>query len=219
MTNKRFIKFVLIGLFLGMAFVGGVNYLVDPGFIYSKQNSSVDPDTYAFFLITSNNGLVADGWNERSIKTSLANFSDNYDCVVFGSSHVMQISSIRNTGNITNICPKLLNLGVSGGSFEDVFAFSNIIFNHKIKPQNIFIDITPWFFKFNMDTRYKINQSKYDEFLSKLNKKESDITHNSYQIDLIKNLFNLEYFITSIKNYKSLFESVKIEQPINNFIF
>ena len=37
MTNKRFIKFVLIGLFLGMAFVGGVNYLVDPYGLYKSN--------------------------------------------------------------------------------------------------------------------------------------------------------------------------------------
>ncbi|MGE0739009.1 hypothetical protein [Sulfurimonas sp.] len=219
MSSKKFIAFVGVFAFLIVGFVGGVNYVVDPGYIYFKKKSNISPDEYAEELISSESGLIADGWNERAIKTSLAKFSGNYDCIVMGSSHIMQISGIRNTGNILDTCPKVLNLGVSGGSFEDLFVFSNIIFSNNKKPKTIFIDVSPWLFKFNMDTRYKMNMKHYNEFLIRINDDKISNTTNDYELNLFKNLFNLEYFITSLKNLKSITDKSKIEKPINKFTF
>lgn len=220
MSSKKFIGFVFSCFLLVVGFVGVVNYYVDPGFIYSKNESEVSPDYYAKKLQVSKNGLIAEGWNERDIKLSLAKFSGNYDCIVMGSSHIMQISGLRNTGNITAICPKILNLGVSGGSLEDLFVFSNIILNQENKPKQIFIDISPWLFKHNMDERWQINKKHYDELVSKLNNStESKDENLDYQIELFKNLFNLEYFITSLKNYQNLFDKSKIEEPSDNFSY
>lgn len=220
MSSRKFVGFVFSCFLLVVGFVGVVNYYVDPGFIYSKNESEVSPDYYAKKLQVSKNGLIAEGWNERDIKLSLVKFSGNYDCIVMGSSHIMQISGLRNTGNITAICPKILNLGVSGGSLEDLFVFSNIILNSENKPKKIFIDISPWLLKHNMDERWQINKKHYDELVSKLNNStESKDENLNYQIELFKNLFNLEYFITSLKNYQNLFDKSKIEEPSDKFSY
>jgi len=220
MSNKKFVFFVGLFVFLILGFSALVNYIIDPGFIYSKNESEVSPDYYAKKLQASKNGLIAEGWNERDIKLSLSKFSGNYDCMVMGSSHIMQISGLRNTGNITAICPKILNLGVSGGSLEDLCIFSNIILNYKNKPKKIFIDISPWLFKHNMDERWQMNKKHYDELISKLNNSTVSKDENlDYQIELFKNLFNLEYFITSLKNYQNLFDKSRIEEPSDNFSY
>lgn len=220
MSNKKFIAFVGLFAFLIAGFVGVVNYVIDPGFVYFKKESEVSPDEYVKKLQVSKNGLITEGWNERVIKLSLAKFAEEYDCVIMGSSHIAQISGIRNTANISAICPKVLNLGVSGGSIEDLFVFSNVIFSNKNNPKQVFIDISPWLFKYNMDERWQINKEHYDKFNAKLN--NSLISENQnldYKIELIKNLFNLEYFITSLKNYRSLFDKSKIEEPLHKFSF
>lgn len=219
MSSKKFIAFVGLFVFLIVGNVGILNYFVDPGYIYFKKNSNISPDKYAEELISSEGGLIADGWNERAIKISLAKFSGDYDCVVMGSSHIMQISGIRNTGNILDICPKVLNLGVSEGSLEDLFVFSNIIFSNSKKPKTIFIEISPWLFKFNMDARYKMNMKHYNEFLTRVNDDKTSNITNNYELNLFKNLLNLEYFITSLKNLKSITDESRIEKPNDSFTF
>jgi hypothetical protein len=222
MKSTKWIK-IFFGLsLLGILFVGGVNYVIDPGFVYYKKESEISSDEYAKNLQLSKNGLVAEGWNERAIKLSLAKFSGEYDCVVMGSSHVMQISGLRNTGNISTICSKLLNLGVSGGSLEDLFIFSSVIFSNKKNPKQVFIDISPWLFKYNMDERWQKNKEYYDEFISILNNtlmSESEDINLHYKIELFQNLFNLEYFITSLKSYDNLSDKSIIEEPLHKFSF
>lgn len=217
MNNKKWIKIFFLLSFLAIVFVGIINYIVDPGYVYSKKYSSNKYDEYTNKLLLSKNGLIATGWNERLVKASLAKHSENFDCIVIGSSHIMQISSITNTGNISDVCPKLLNLGVSGGSFEDLFVFSSIINSNYIKPNKIFIDITPWLFKFEMDSRYKINKVYYDKFLQELNGINETHLYSNYSLKLFKNLFSLEYFITSLKNYKLTFKKVSIKYPLEMY--
>ena len=97
-----------------MFVIGGINFIIDPEGIYSNKilAGDIKSPEFANKLFNSKYGIVADGWNERLVKTSLAKKSGNFDCIVLGSSHIMQISSIRNTGNIKNQCNSLLNLGV-----------------------------------------------------------------------------------------------------------
>lgn len=217
MRSKLFIIYVFVFFILITGLIGLINYFVDPGYIYFKKNSGVSPDKFAKELLVDKTALVADGWNERILKKSLAKHSGEYDCIIIGSSHIMQISKVRDSGNIGKICPKLLNLGVSGGSFEDLFVFSNLIFKNSKKPEKVFIDITPWFFKFNMDNRYKINVKDYNEFVSIISDDKPLENKNNYEFNLIKNLFNLEYFITSLKNLHSISDTTKIEKPSLTF--
>ncbi|WP_294919192.1 hypothetical protein, partial [Sulfuricurvum sp. PD_MW2] len=143
-------------------------------------------------------GIVDNNWNERVIKTTLARNSGEFDCVVLGSSHIMQISSIRNTGNIQQQCKNLLNLGVSGGSLEDLAIFSFIILNNPNLPKKVFIDIDPWTFKFGMDSRYGAYQFYYNEMNKILEEENNNKDKASYWSKIGKNIFNFQYFYYSL---------------------
>ena len=133
MNSKKWIKIFLIFSVLGVGFAGAVNFVVDPGYIYLKKNFNNNVDEYAKKLFTSEKGLIATGWNERVVKSAMAKYAGNFDCVILGSSHIIQISQVRHTGNIQQVCPKLLNLGVSGASLEDLIVFTDIIFENDSK--------------------------------------------------------------------------------------
>ncbi|MFT5759377.1 MAG: hypothetical protein ACI9LM_004138 [Alteromonadaceae bacterium] len=183
-----------------MFLIGSINFIVDPGEIYLKKILA-DNKTSEFSkkLLSSKNGVVQSGWNERLIKTTLAKKSGDFDCVILGSSRVKQISSIRNTGNIKNKCEKILNLGVSGGSLEDLSIFSYLIFNNINRPKKVFIGIDPWTFKFGVDSRYAQNENIYIQMNELLNENENNESI-SYIKKLAGNLFNGEYFQASLKD-------------------
>ncbi|MCK5294213.1 MAG: hypothetical protein KAJ49_06130 [Arcobacteraceae bacterium] len=208
--------------------IGSINFIVDPGEIYLKKIlADIKSTEFSNKLLNSKNGVVQTGWNERLIKITLAKESGNYDCIILGSSHIMQVSSIRNTGNIKNQCKKLLNLGVSGGSIEDISIFSYLILNNIKLPKKVFIDIDPWTLKFGMDSRYGANKNIYTKMNILL--KESDNGNNiSYTHKLTKNLFNGEYLQYSLielfkkeekKNTKSNIFKKDIIFPTNEFSY
>lgn len=183
-----------------MLVIGGINFIVDPGEIYFKKILADDIKSTEFSnkLFNSKYGIVP-GRSERLLKTTLAKGSSNFnfDCIVLGSSRIMQISSIRNTGNIKNQCNSLLNLGVSGGSIEDISIFSYIILNNTKLPKKVFIGIDPWTLKFGMDARYGAYKEYYKKMNILLHLEESDDIF--YINKLAKNLFNGEYLQYSIK--------------------
>ncbi len=197
-----------------MLVIGGINFIVDLEEIYlGKILGKIKSSEFSNKLFNSKYGIVADGWNERLIKTTLAKESGNFDCIVLGSSRIMQISSIRNTGNIKNQCNSLLNLGVSGGNIEDISIFSYIVLNNITFPKKVFIAVDPWTLKFNMDARY----GAYKEYYNKMNTllKESKAGNDMFYINkLAKNLFNREYLQ---RNIKELSKNVEKNTIINLF--
>jgi hypothetical protein len=209
--RKSFIIFTIL-----MFVIGSINFIVDPGEIYLKKIlADMKSAEFSTKLLSSKNGVVQTGWNERLIKTTLAKESGNFDCIILGSSHIMQISSIRNTGNIKKQCNNLLNLGVSGGGIEDISIFSYLILNNIKLPRKVFIDIDPWTLKFGMDSRYGANKNIYNKMNTLL--KESDNGNNvSYINKLTKNLFNGEYLQYSLKE---LFQKENTKKNIKSDIF
>jgi hypothetical protein len=200
--------------------VAVINFVCDPGKIYLKKiinNYSVLE--YVDILEKSDNGLIQENWNERSVKVALAQKSNKYDCIVLGSSHALQISSVRNTGNINKQCSSLLNLSVSGGSLEDIFIFSNIILNKEKKPLQVFLGIDPWTLKFNMDARYLVYERYYYALLKRLDINIS--RKKSYERKILVNLINREYFFRSLKllfhKNQDLFSLSKIEKVDEKF--
>jgi hypothetical protein len=211
MYKKYLIKSFLIFLII-MSTIGIINFIIDPGNIYLKKIiADFKSAEFSTKLLNSRNGLIQTGWNERLIKTTLAEKSANFDCVILGSSHIMQISSVRNTGNIKKQCEKLLNLGVSGGSIEDISIFSYIILKNTKFPKKVFIDIDPWTLKFGMDSRYAENTELYDKMnvLLKVNENKNNI---SYINKITSNLFNGEYLIYSLEE---LFNNEKGKESIS----
>ncbi len=220
---KIYIKKLFIIIFLLLFTIAGINFTVDPGNIYLKKYiSEYKIKKYILELYKSKYGLVQSGWNERVVKIELSKNLYNADCVILGSSHIMQISSVRNTGNIKSQCNNLINLGVSGGSFEDLFIFSYKILNNKQLPKQIFIGIDPWTFKFNMDSRYASNIDMYKDMIYLLN---LDKQKNSsfYFFKIVKNLLNKEYLLRSIKllrdKKKEAISKNKIVYPNKKFLY
>ena len=208
---------ILIGILL---FISFTNLIIDPGEIYLKKIiNDYNTSKYVDILENSKYGLIQENWNERSVKISLAQRTKKSDCIVIGSSHVLQISSVRNTGNINNECKDLVNLAVSGGSLEDIFIFSNILLNKKKMPNRVFISIDPWTFKFNMDSRYLSNKIYYNNMLKYLNLFKTDDA--SYKKKIFLNLINKEYFFKSLRTLinspKETFTFTKIEKVSSAF--
>jgi hypothetical protein len=186
--------------FLLIFLVITINYFVDPGKIYyQKILADSKAKDYAQLLFNSSNGLIQTSWNERLIKTELTKSSALFDCIVIGSSHTMQISSFRNTGNINKQCKSLLNLSVSGGSIEDLAIFSYLVLNNSTFPSKVFIDIDPWTLKFKMDSRYGVYKEYYNKMNNMLFKEKKDEDRFSYLIKTSINLINYEYLVKSIE--------------------
>ena len=215
MNSKRWINTKILLVFLFLSIVGCFNYIVDPSGIYSKIKSF---ESVKKKLFSSKNGLILSGINERHFKMQLAlsNLS-NFGCVILGSSHVMQVSSVRNTGGIESKCGRLLNLGVSGGSIEDIAIFSYVVINNKNKPKSVLIAVDPWTLKFGMDKRYKSYDLYYKKMYDLL---DSNLNESStpYFYDLAINLVNKEYFYKSLR-YLSQGKSLGANYPQSAFTY
>lgn len=204
-----------------MLFIGTINFIIDPGEIYIKKIlGDKQGNKFASKLFNSKYGIVQTGWNERLIKTRLAKKAGDFTCIILGSSHIMQISSVRNTGHIKTKCGNILNLGVSGGTLEDIAIFSYLILTNKQLPKQIFIGIDPWTLKFEVDSRFGAYVNYYNQMTVLLKEKTLN-KKTSYTYKLIKNLFSGEYFyksLVSISKTTSLFNK-KIIFPKNKFSF
>ena len=203
MINKyrKFIRRYFIFLLLILFFVSSVNFFVDPGNIYDKKIFSKNTiNKYIDTLLNSSSfGVIQEGWNERDVKVALVKKADSYDCAIIGSSHAMQIGT-RTLPSLKNLCSSSMNFSVSGGSLEDIVIFSSLIDDYS-NSNKVVIEIDPWSFKFDMDTRWQSNKGIYNEFIEKL--EMNNIKNNNlYIIHLMRNLLNYEYFLESLKSIK-----------------
>lgn len=201
MKNIKWIKYWFAIVFLGIFCVASFNFIIDPGKIYlNKIISSKNITNISEILTNSKYGINADNLNERLVKTDIAK-NANSKCAVIGSSHVMQISSIRETGNIGKQCENLINLGVSGGCLEDIAIMSYFLSKNKNRPKIIIIGVDPWGLKFNADKRF----GAYKDILNKMNiELNSEKNSNEdYLSEYILNLINLEYTKNSLKEFKN----------------
>lgn len=218
---RKYLKQSALLFVISMLCVAIINIIVDPGEIYLKKIiGEKKSQEFAHELFRSDNGVIQTGWNERLIKVTLAEFSGDFECIILGSSRVMQISSLRDTGSIKTNCTSLLNLGVSGGGIEDVSIFSYLILNNSKLPTKIFIGVDPWTLKFNMDSRYGAYNHIYEKMNVLLN--EQKLNGNlTYSQKVLSNLFNGKYLYQSIrlliKSEKNSIFMKKIQYPTEKF--
>jgi len=209
-----------------MSCVALINIIIDPGEIYLKKIiGDIKSKEFSDKLYHSENGVIQTGWNERLIKTALAKTAGDFDCIILGSSHMLQISSVRNTGGIRDKCHNLLNLSVSGGGLEDIAIFSYLVLNNPNLPKRVFIGIDPWTIKFGMDSRYGAYKSYYEK-MNVLLSQQGAGENISYFKKAVQNLFNGEYFYYSIlslsdndKEEFSLLFQKAILYPDKNFSY
>ena len=212
-NNKSFLfylKIVIYFFFILMIVVAFINYKMDPAKIYHKNFESTNSEEMSLTeftkkLVQSNNGIIIknDIWNDRDIVHALADYQTNAECAVFGSSQVMQISSIRAEKSLLKTCSSLINLGLNGATIEDYIALSKKIFLNKKPPKTIIIAIHPWSLNFNRDLRWSRYKKDFINMQNKIMSNSDNFSKNfdkidSYNITLLSNLINFEYFMSSI---------------------
>ena len=212
-SNKSFLfylKIVIYFFFTLMIVVAFINYKMDPAKIYHKNFESTSSEEMSLTeftkkLVQSNNGIIIknDIWNDRDIVHALADYHTNAECAVFGSSQVMQISSSRAEKSLLKTCSSLINLGLNGATIEDYIALSKKIFLNKKPPKTIIIAIHPWSLNFNRDLRWSRYKKDFINMQNKIMSNSDNFSKNfdkidSYNITLLSNLINFEYFMSSI---------------------
>ena len=133
-----------------------LNWTLDPAWLFRKTSFG---QQYADALVASDHGLVTpDSLDDREFKEKLAKHSGQYDCVVIGSSHVMQVSSARKQRSFP-ACKSILNLGVSGAGIEDHVVLSWMALTAG-KPRALILGIDPWTLAFGKDVRWKVRYAE-----------------------------------------------------------
>jgi hypothetical protein len=221
-SDKTFLNYLIKVIFFSFALlllIASINFKIDPTNVYIKysKSSKKEADSLNSFiekLVNSNNGILMKNyvWNERDIYLNLAKYNNDAECIILGSSQIIQISSLRKNKSLTNTCDSLVNLGVSGAVLEDYIVLSQSILENQKGPKKIIIAINAWTLNFNRDSRWLHYKNDYDRALKKIitgneNMDKTISTTASYEILLIKNLINIKYFISSLnlinskKNY------------------
>lgn len=139
-----------------LATVATLNWAVDPAGIFRPASFG---QKYARELVGSTHGLVApDGVDEREFKVALAKYVAADDCVVIGSSHVMQIGSARRHRAFPQ-CRRVLNLGVSGAAIEDHITLTWLALAQR-RPSRLILGVDPWTFAYGKDERWKLRYAE-----------------------------------------------------------
>ncbi len=175
-----------------------INFVIDPGEIYLQRILNARyTQNYVTLLLNSSTGVRLWG-NERLVKYALAKKAGDFDNIILGSSHSMQLNRLRMPQFSRCFVGRMLNLGVSGGSLEDIMIFSYIILHNQHMPKALLIELSPWCLKWGMDVRYKINEIQLNSMRSDLDSKAGWSTE-PYWLQLLGNGFSIDYFKESIK--------------------
>ncbi len=197
MQNKNFIfSFILIVVF-SLTLIATLNYFIDPGRIYFLKNSGGK----VFEVFNKSKYGISWKGNERYLATLLAKNSKPQDCIAIGSSHIMQLSILRGS-YLKNLCKSFLNLGVSGGSIEDLFIFYEILYKNNKLPKKLLLGIDPWTLKWDMDKRYTINTDILNSFLIKNKINKPNFKKTAINSNLLLNLLNFEYSLHTYRYIK-----------------
>ena len=153
---KRYIIYLFGTTLCALVIAATLSYFVDPGGVYHHDKGVVA--AYPERLLSAVNGLsVPEGAvDEREAARALAPFASRFSCIVIGSSHVMQISSVRLARSLATECPDLLNLGVSGAGIEDHLILVHQILSGK-SAQKIVLGMDPWVFMYGRDSGHRID--------------------------------------------------------------
>jgi hypothetical protein len=200
---RNYVLIILTGIPLVLGILAISNFVVDPGNVYLNKifNREV-VDTYTSAIMNSDFGMIQEGWNERDVKLSLAKRNNEGACIMLGSSQIMAVSILQGEGLDTE-CEKLINLGVSGATLEDLAIFSETIIEatESKSASRVYIAVSPWLFDFNKDRRYVPYEEIYHRFLERT---EFGIDRNpdqesEYFLSWLSNLISSDYFLQVIK--------------------
>ncbi|MCY9692573.1 hypothetical protein [Paenibacillus alginolyticus] len=192
-TKKWTVGFLLSSLVLLMIVVA-INFIYDPGEVYYKKiRKEKYLDAYVNTLVQSKVGLPFFS-NERQVKYKLAQLSTRQSYVM-GSSRSMDFSSYR-ASSLRDVAGDITNLGVSGGSFEDLVIYSGLLLD-KPNAKNVYFVLDPWTLKFNMDSTWQQLEKDYTHYagIFGFTSQSTNISH----VNKYKNLLNFHYLSRSVE--------------------
>jgi hypothetical protein len=188
----RYLVTILGTAALLMVSAATLNWVIDPAGIFRKTSFG---QHYAKALMASEYGLVSpQSIDEREFKVELAKHSVQYDCVVIGSSHVMQVGSARKYRSFPE-CRSILNLGVSGAAIEDHVVLTWLTLSEG-KPRMLILGIDPWTFAFGKDARWKVRYP--EQYQLARNEIEGAKLANSKTSDHWSSLISAQYTARSL---------------------
>ena len=173
-----------------------INFFVDPSGVYGQK--TITPEKYAFELTQkSKYGLL---WQEglfadRDLSKALAVYSKDVDCVVIGSSRIMQVSSKSHNKSFMEMCPSILNIGVSGASIEDHIALSYLVVKAGFSGDVIF-GVDPWTLTYNKHQRWTVYSDVYNNARYEIFGDDDDVSMSP--LLFLLNLINVEYTYRSV---------------------
>ena len=126
-----------------------VNCIIDVNGVYHPTERRLAAD-YVTALRTSPRGLVFSP-HERSVKLALLRSTDS-DCYITGSSREMQLT-LGNFAPAVSRCHSLINIAVSGASFEDLITHTGELARHA-GLRTLYVGISPWMFRRRADARW-----------------------------------------------------------------
>lgn len=173
-----------------VAVVALLNVAVDANGVYRTEDASSRQfiADYVTRLRSSPDGLVYIA-AERHAKVELARQS-SADCYVQGSSHVMQIDAVT-APQLFGHCRAVVNLGVSGSSFEDFVAMAGLLAEREFRGY-LLVGVGPWMFRREADPRWSEERAAYERGRIALRlSKASAISHSDDA--RWSNLFNADY--------------------------
>lgn len=184
------------------------SFVIDPGDLYLNRIENRRHLSETIDLLVIRDTAVAVPHDEREFKMALAEGALEGDCFIVGSSRVLQLSSVR-TGPIQG-CGRVVNLGVSGGTLEDLILMADVALTRE--PEQVFLGIDPWMGKWDQDARWR---AFTDEAAMACQNFDLDcpIPAGAARVrDLAVNLINLEYVTAGIEDFRTD-ETVGPENP------
>ena len=200
-------RFVLVFAAAAAVFLSGgvsVNYFVDVAHVYhgDSPNAAAAVRNFVQQLHASPAGIPLPPF-ERVVKVELAEES-RADCFITGSSHEMRVN-LKEIAELRKHCRALMNLAVSGGSYED-FVTMAAVASKRPGAGTIYIGISPWFFRFDADSRYRTYEGEYAEARRYFGLEDRGV-HTGSSAKLL-NLINGQYFS---RNVSEVIRTIEIE--------
>ncbi|MBK6637156.1 MAG: hypothetical protein IPG34_05410 [Rhodocyclaceae bacterium] len=193
-----------------VASAAALNWTVDPAGIFRATSFG---QRYAKALVISEHGLeFPQSLDEREFKAPLADIANRSDCVVIGSSRIMQVGSSRKHRSFP-VCEKIINLGVSGAVIQDHVVLTWLAL--KNKPVNLILGVDPWTFAYGNDERWKIRYAEqYPAARMEIDAESLDYS-TSANTNRWSNLANAQYTKRSLYQLLSGTKTPSIVPAIN----
>lgn len=167
-----------------------VNYFIDPAHMYDHYEQQIVSLLQEHKYVIN----VDPDKDERALmKAMIDSCERDIDVLILGSSRIMLLSEKMFGGK------HILNVGVSGATYEDIAALLYHFLQKHKPPQTIILGIDPQHFNANIgDTRWKSIDKEYAAYSKEVLQENVSCGFNT---EKWANLFSIPYFKESVRYY------------------